>query len=175
MSMDSRRFGGGLAVGILLGLVVIAATGLAAVPEAAPVTNYAATTTAPTTTFSTSSTTVFASTTSAATSTSTSVQYTYGAGQPNSTSQSATSYTVTSSTPAGVKASTATHSSPFDFLQTGLTSLPSSSFAALSTQSPHANAFLVVPILVAFLLGAVLYRTTLKTRAPPEDEEKPAA
>jgi|SRR5579863_1311994 len=161
MSMDRRRFVVGLAAGLLLGVAVISASGALAPPQFASFgTPAAATTTAmvvTTTGYSYSS------------STETGSQYTVGPGAPNSTNvQSGNGKNATNQT------SSATANSYGNPLVAALAPLPSSSFAAISTQGPRSDALLLIPVAFAFVLGALLYRSTLKNGDAPEEDEEQA-
>jgi hypothetical protein len=157
MSMHGRRFAIGLVVGVLLGVgVVIASGGLGlSQTEFSPITvqgSVSTTITAATTANTASSTSLPPATTA-----------TQGATGPGG------NYTLEST----VGSPAAAHPVLFG-LNSVLSSLPSSKFAAVAAQSPAANAFLVVPILLALVLGVLLYRASTGGRAKDLKDE-PAA
>jgi hypothetical protein len=156
MSMRGRRFGMGLAVGVLFGVVVVAMSGGlgASLISFAPATNSSATsvtTTAATTTFTTESIGL--------------VTTPQGTTTQGSSGQNATLY-VTSSV------STTTSPTVPSVYFNSISALPSSRIAAVAVQNPASNAFLVVPVVVAFLLGAALYRTSTKGKVAGDKEEQ---
>ena len=145
MSMDGTRFGAALALGVLLGLGVVAAAGglgpSASVLEQGLLTARAATTSA------------------------TSTAYTTNASAP-------TSISTGTKTAAGWNASMATASPPPTAGESALNSvvspIPSSRFAAFASQSSGSDALLTIPILLAVVFGALLYIATARGKAGSE-------
>jgi hypothetical protein len=151
MSMRGKRFGMGLAAGVLLGVVVVAMSGglgASQIPYAPAALNSATSeaTATSTTTYSAEST--VPATTSQGTS-----------GQNSTLVFSTSVSTITSSTVPSFSAFNA------------ISGLPSSKIAAVAVQNPASNAFLVVPVVVAFLLGAALYRASVKGKGADDKEE----
>lgn len=148
MDMEGKRFGAGLAAGLLVALVIVtASSGFVFGLNGSLFSNTAGGSdlakSATTTTTSTSSNSASAPSQNA----------------PNSTLSSAgRSTTSTSSTTAPV---------PTVSDHGGSTTAPqfSSRVGSIAQQPFLANAFIFLPILVAFLLGAVLYRVSTKRRA----------
>ncbi|MDE1858714.1 MAG: hypothetical protein KGI26_06595 [Thaumarchaeota archaeon] len=146
--MDERRFGLGLAVGVLLGVVVVAASGgLAAaqlmwLPASA---NEKALTT-----------TLTQTTTALAPQTPVSMGANGTQGLPLAESTTTVSSGATSNLLLNVGAIQA--------------ALPSTRYAAIASQSSTANALLIVPVAVALLLGAFVYRVYAKRKTADEED-----
>ena len=164
--MDGKRFGVGLAAGILVGLAVITASGGlgAGLAEFAPAgsLNYAAvvtTTTAPGSTVTTSAPTQ-----------STNGSTPLTASLSNSTKTAAT-FSTTSAP------SSAVSTTPL-YILANLTSLaptiPSSRLSSVATQPFSSNAIIFIPVLVAFLLGALLFRASVSGKAESSEEPQPS-
>jgi hypothetical protein len=151
--MEGKRFGAGLVAGILLGLVIVtASSGLAPGLNGSPFSS----------TFGGSDLAKSATTSTTATSSQT--------GSPpsqnslNSTLSSVGRSTTTTSSitsPVPTSADHADSTTPPQF---------SSRVGSIAQQPILTNAFIFLPVLVALLLGAILYRVSLKRREDsPED------
>jgi hypothetical protein len=162
--MEGNRFGLGLIVGLLVALAVVAATGgfgsLSGTASLSPAgranvqsTVLSAVTTATESMSSTSS--LRAATTSGSSSFSIPENGTYGV--------AATSTSVSRSTSSGAPLASITGSVG--------TSVPGPTYSSrvekIAQQPPLSNAVILVPVLVAFLLGAFLYRLSIRDREPP--------
>lgn len=155
MSMQGKRFGTGLLAGVLLGLLVVAAStgtfvaGLSGSLSSAPgqpVANAS----------STIAKAVTTATTSSATQT----------GQPPPQSG------LNSTSGAVSNLSTTTNPTSMLFAASGVSTHGfSSQLASLAQQPLLTNAIIFVPVLVAFLLGAVLYVASTRGRADGRREE----
>ena len=146
MSMDGRRFGVALALGVLLAMVVVAASGALGPSmsfEHAPASSTAATSTAATVTYTTVSSAPVGGSTGGAN----------GSQSPGTT----TDFSPTYQPVAGGFSSI-------------LNLMPSPRFAALGSQSPGSNALLIVPLVVALVLGGALYRMSSKGKGPQKEE-----
>ncbi|HKT21856.1 MAG TPA: hypothetical protein VJR06_04485 [Nitrososphaerales archaeon] len=152
MNMEGRQFGVGLAAGILLALTIVAASGGLGLAQTVFAPSSAQETAATTTTWVT---TVYSATTSAPTG-----SVTYGG---NGTA--VTPATTTTASATGTSAGSSNL-----LLGSIQAALPSTRYAAVASQSPASNAFLIVPVLLALILGAVLYRAYAK-RMPTGDEQ----
>lgn len=152
--MEGKRFGVGLVVGLLLAVgVVVASGGLGSLSSAGSQALYPAA--------SESATITVASTSSATSGTGTP----HGSTTPNSSASLNSmneTYSVTSATTAPLTINSVPSSIGY---------MPSSRLAAVGAQSPTVNALLAVPVVLALLLGLVLYRTAAKNRTAPKDEE----
>ena len=151
--MDGKRFGVGLAAGLIVGLAIVAASGGVGVAPSL----FAAL--SPASKGVMSSTTTVAATSTMSTSTAPPPDYGVNGGSGGVTSVTSTA-TSTSASTNGTQNS----------IQGSLVSL-SSGLSNISTQSPTSNAIIVVPVLVAFLLGAVLYRASNRGRVGPDEGE----
>jgi hypothetical protein len=171
MTMEGRRFGIGLAAGLLVAFAVVAASGgLASTlgslsPTSANPAQSAATSISSTTMIYTS--TVPASITYTVTmSTTTSESYPIGSLNTNAT-------TIASSS-----ASTQTSSSAITFGANGQKNLTSalstprfsSSFGSIAQQPALSNAIVLVPIIIALLGGTVLYRASVQGKEEAGEE-----
>ena len=152
MSMEGRRFGVGLVAGLVIGLAVVAAltslaSGQGAVLFSTPGANSAARS-ATTTTLS------------ATTTTRTQVQQQSGSVPPTTGGNS--SYV------SGVTSTTSTTSGLAKSL--GLVPAFSSDLQSIARQSPAANAFLFIPVLVALFLGALVYMVSRQGKKELSEE-----
>ena len=152
--MEGKRFGAGLAAGLLLGLVIVtASSGFAFGLNGSPLSNP----------FGGAVSSVKSAVT---TSTATSSQ----PGSPLQNTQNATlngagrttTTTTTSSSPAVADLSPA---NGVKF---------SSHVDSIAQQPVLTNAFILLPVLFAFLLGAVIYRASMKRDGEKTEEEEPA-
>jgi len=190
--MEGKRFGVGLAAGLLVGLALVAVSGgfgstpLAqfSAPGAAETKTIATSTTTLTTsstTIPTATYTVTATTVSGGTSTPSSATNGTGALSTSTTTASITATTTFSTT--SVSAATTTSSPPGN--QSGATNsnqgvtdgsvAPRANYGpsrlvSITQQPLLSNAEIIAPILVAFLLGALLYRVTIRERERPDAE-----
>lgn len=146
--MDGTRFGVGVMVGLLLAVGVVAASG--GLGSLSP---YAAAPASYQTTTETATTETAYSVSGSSTGTP------WGTLTPNSTSSITGNETNTVATSSNL------------YVQSLIGNLPSSRFAAVVTQSPTTNAILVVPVLLALLLGAVLFRASTRGRTSPNVED----
>ena len=166
--MEGKRFAVGLVAGLLVALgVVTAAGGLGTAPASVlfgPTSGSAGVTTAGVATTSATAPqtmTVTATTEMSATSSSAAI--------PNATNSGSQTYTVSVTT-----SSVTSASSPGTNNQNASTTAKSPNFSSqlddISKQPPLSNALIFVPVLVAFLLGAVLYRASIRGGASSEEE-----
>jgi hypothetical protein len=147
--MDGKRFGVGLAAGLFVGLaIVVGSGGVGASPSI-----FAALT--PAQAGSVASTTTAATATSTASS-STTTPPDYSTGGLNGLNSTVT--TTSASTTGSQK------------ILFGLVGV-SSGLSSISTQPPASNAIIFVPVLVAFLLGAIIYRASNRNKEEPSDGE----
>ena len=165
MTMDGKRFGAGLAGGLLMALVIVGASGLAGSSLSgsfssgggARLINVSATT----------STTTVASVTSSP-STASSGTYTATTGtvlQPPGSNVSAMTTTATGT-------STVNSSIPQGFgVELGQSTKSPSSLASIATQPATSTVFVIVPVLVALFLGAVIYRASRGGRTEEQRED----
>lgn len=147
MSMDGRRFGIGLAVGVLLGIGVVAASGVLGASQVPFLPSSASYTTK-----------IDTVTTTSATASATSAQTGAGdSGTPGTTNGSSTAAETTTS---GTSSLSFPSANP-----------PSSRFASVASQPLAIDGLLLVPILVAFLLGAAAFKASARGRTVSEKEE----
>jgi hypothetical protein len=159
MNMDGAKFGVGLIAGLLVGLAVVGAAGrLGVVPGAyAPAaTNLVS---------NRSSSTVTASTVSSASSVFQSASQSTTSGNTNPLPGNETKSTESSST-----TSPGAQGLIFDFSAAGLPAA-SSRLGSIAQQPLSSDAIVLAPVLVALLLGAILYRASHKS--PKESVGKP--
>ncbi len=168
--MDGKRFGVGIAAGLLFGLAVIAASGnlgvmfgstFASFGPANPHSPAGAADTA-TATATTTITLTQTSVASSYTTVSGQVVFVVTPGNASNTVNSGASSGTTTTTSGGTDLKS---------LQAAIFGLPSSRdashFDSISQQPLLTNAVVLVPLLVAFLLGAVLYRKSNRDREEP--------
>ena len=184
--MDGKRLGLGLAAGMLLALAVVTVSGgLGSTPLAswAPAENAASTTTVATSTVATSTATFTETATSTMSITSTTSaspgslvsNVTYpSSGGSSSTTVTSTARSVfsstTSSNPANQSAGTSANGgTPYYNLGPAGTTKPTQ-LASIAQQPIVSNAEIFVPVLVAFLLGAFLYRVAVQERERPSGD-----
>ncbi len=174
--MDGKRFGVGLAAGLLVALAIVGASGLANSPLTASFAKYSAgpavTTAASSTSFSVTSTSTAVAMTNGVTTTSSSVMYTATTNtvpegtlsnvSAATTSTSTESKSVNSSTPQGHTFGTAAQNA----------ATQPSNLANIPTQPVLSTGFVLVPVLVAFLLGALLYRASVGNREKDAEDEQ---
>jgi len=191
--MEGKRFGIGLAAGLLLALLVVSASGgLGSVTGTflpAPAGNSEGLAATSTASFTVSLTT---SSVSSATPTSTqsSVFYetttqsasntlgTVAATVSGATSSASASTSTISSAPTASSSSTTSQSIP-QSMQNGGTGNASantpgysSNIYSIAHQPAVSDAVIFIPVLVAFLLGAVLYRFSIREKEAPGTEQK---
>lgn len=154
MSMEGRRFMLGVAAGALLALAVVVASGGPALPQY----------------FSAPATPSAQFTVGAATSTTTYVTVTATTAGTTTSQVPGGSGNLTVSAGAGSSSSTTSAPEMYNAWSFGAV-LPSSSAASLASQSPATNAMLAVPVLLALLFGAVLYRASAKKARASETDE----
>jgi hypothetical protein len=146
--MEGKRFVAGLVAGLLVGLVIVtASSGFAFGPNSSPFSNTAG------------GSDLAKSATTSTTSTSS---------QPASPpSQNALNSTLSSVSRSSTTTTSTTSPVPSASDHGGSTPAPqfSSRVGSIAQQPILANAFIFLPILIAFLLGAVLYRASTKRRA----------
>jgi hypothetical protein len=169
--MEGIRFGIGLAAGLLVALVVVTvAGGLGVAPASVPFASKGIASTTPAQTSTTATLTATAVVTIEASSTSSSrSSATSGGSIPYAVSENATLTTSGSST-SRISSSTTTPS-----LTNGTGALSSSvtgpSYSSaidnIARQPLLSNAVIFVPVLLAFLLGAFLYRVSIRDRERP--------
>jgi hypothetical protein len=179
MSMEGKRFGVGLAAGLLVALALITtAGGFGSNPASvllAPISN-GGTTKAIATASMSSTVTQTVTTTTAATATYTLSRSSGTAGgytQQNSTLYPATSTATSTSTASSKTTSNSSNPASIGSLNSATsqgTPKYSSRIDSLATQPILSNAVILVPVLVAFLLGAFLYRISIRERAAGEEE-----
>lgn len=145
--MRKVRFSSGLAAGALVALAVVAASGGMSYLGVGFVSASPAHQTNP-----------YSSLTSAEELTTTAASYTVTGNQTLSAGGTSTQ----------TSASTSLSSEPSVSASQGASFLPSPDLQTLPKQPPLSDAFLLVPILVAFLIGAALYRAS-KERTEPGD------
>jgi len=184
--MEGKRFGVGLAVGLLLGVALVGVSGgLGFTPIAQFSVNRGAASTTEVT--STSSQTLSSATLSTVTYTASTTTTTGGSSNPSQWTSATNAYPSTSTATLGTTSTTTlsitsssagtTPASPADQGSaangnggtTGGLSNPGLNFgpshlANIPQQPIMSNAEILVPVLVAFLLGAFLYRVTMKER-----------
>ena len=150
--MEGKRFGAGLVAGLLLGIVIVAASsGFASGLNGSPLSS------------------IFGGDVSSVKSTATSTTATTS--QPASPpSQNALNATLG----AGRATTTTTTGSPAASADMGLTSGPklSSHVDSIAQQPILTNAIIFLPVLFAFLLGAVLYRASTKREGVTTEDAK---
>ena len=149
--MDGKRFGSGIIAGLLLGLFVISATsgftfGLFGTFSASSYPNGG-----------------MVAQTTTATSTASQMVPSQQGNASNSTLNLATSVSATTSGSGSAPKSLAP--------ATGV--IFSSDLDSIAQQSPTANVFLLVPVLVAFLLGAAIYLISRRGKEGPEEPQVP--
>ena len=177
--MEGKRFGVGLAAGLLVALAIVTtAGGFGSNPASvllAPKSNSGMPGTV-TTAVTTSSVTQAATTMAAATVTYTASRSSGTAGgytQQNSTLYPATSTATSTSTASSKTTSNSSNPASIGSLNSATsqgTPKYSSRIDSLATQPILSNAVILVPVLVAFLLGAFLYRISIRERAAAEEE-----
>ncbi len=158
--MEGKRFAVGLAAGLLVALGVVTGAGsLGAAPASVlfgPTSGSAAVTPAGVATAS--ATTAMSATSSSA-------------ALPNATNSGSQTYTTSVNTNSTFSV---TSSSPGTNDQNTGTAAKSPTFSSqlvdISNQPPLSNALILVPVLVAFLLGVVLYRASIRDRTSSEEE-----
>jgi hypothetical protein len=169
--MEGKRFGVGLAAGLLVALAVVTiAGGLGTTPVSvllAPKGIVGGTSASPTTTA-----TLYATATTVLSSGSTSISSaTSGASIPQTVSGNET-FGVTS-TVSGTTASKSSSTAPSLSNAVGTPSSTatgpsySSRVDSIANQPLLSNAVILVPVLIAFLLGAFLYRVSTRSRGEP--------
>jgi hypothetical protein len=160
--MEGKRFGVGLAAGILLGLAIIAGSGAISSPVGVFGSLSNSLNSAPATTFTAAMTTTTETQTQTSSS-STSPAFAGGAVPPPTTGNKTAATTTTASTSQNLPAT-----------QAGSSATPrlafSSRVSSITSQPLLSNAVLIVPILLAFLFGAVLYRASIRGREPSGQE-----
>jgi len=183
--MEGKRFGIGLAAGILLALAVVTVSGglgstpsaLFAPSAASPSSTTTVANTAVATTTSTISMTTIpqtstytvssTSTTSGGSESSLNSNVTYSASPASTTvtsTVSSVSSTANNSNQASLSVVTSTTSTtPYYVVTPSGTSKPSQ-LASIARQPVVSNAEILAPVLIAFLLGAFLYRVTARER-----------
>ena len=185
--MEGKRFGAGLAAGLLLGLALVAVSGgLGESPLAqlyAP-RGAAGTTEASSTLVVTMSSTTSPTATTAATSTVTATTTYGGSTGPSLSSNESSSYASTSTATGGISYTITSTTNASLGNQSAATSASNGAGAAVTPsgvyrpsqlvnipqQSIVSDAEILFPVLVAFLLGAFLYRVTTAEREKPEAE-----
>ena len=165
--MDGKRFGVGLAAGLLLGLgIIVASGGLGSSPAIfGPALNPSqAGASAATTSVNSAATTL---TLTATLSSSTSGSPAYSVNHTNSTGGSLSNIpsSVSSTTTTGEKNLTAAQGS------NGISPSYSSRIVSIGQQPLLSNAVIFVPVLVAFLLGAILYQASNRNRKESEKSQ----
>jgi len=186
--MEGKRFGFGLAAGVLLALAVVAVSGglgsslsgtfaPAGAAVSAPTTTVASatvtmstTTIPPTTTFSVTSTVSIATTTNGGSESSLNSNGTYPYGSITTssttvtiTASSAPSTTSSSSPGSQSTGTSATSGTPYNFYMPSETNRPTQ-LANIAQQPITSKAEILAPILIAFLLGAFIYRVATRER-----------
>lgn len=160
MSMDGKRFAIGLIAGLLVGLAIVTAAGGLGSPLYAPllpsayVTNGGEVTVPQTTTTNSVAFTVSSSTSKS--------NATFGSTVPIQGSLNSSSGSVSSST-------TSPDLAALKAMNSAVTPL-SSQLASIPQQPPLSNAIILVPVLLAFLLGTVLYRASAHDREETSKE-----
>ena len=184
--MEGKRFGIGLAAGILLALAIVAVSGgLASPPSASFAPAGAAISTSTTTvasaTFTMSTTTIpqtvtytvsSISTTSGSSAASLNSSVTYPAASSNTTITGTVSSapTTNNSNQASLSVVTSTTSTtPYYAVAPSGTSKPTQ-LASIARQPVVSNAEILAPVLVAFILGAFLYRVATRERERPSED-----
>lgn len=158
--MNGKRFGIGLVAGILVGLAVVAASGGlgASVPLLSPRSGPAT-----------------ATGNTVETSTTTSVHYSTTISYSSASTGTGPTLTVTGTSSSSAKdvignaTSSSSSAPPVEFSASGVT-FPSAAISSISAQDVTSNAFLVVPIVVALIVGAALYRSAARRRGLVGDE-----
>ncbi len=159
--MEGKRFAVGLVAGLLVAVGVVTAAGsLGTAPASVlfgPTSGSAAVTTAG-----------VATTTATAAMSATSGSAAF----PNATSSGSQTYTtsVTTSTKASVTSASTPGANGQNADNAAKPPTFSSQLVDISRQPPLSNALILVPVLVAFLLGAVLYRASIRDRTSSEEE-----
>ncbi|HXW94497.1 MAG TPA: hypothetical protein VEJ19_02170 [Nitrososphaerales archaeon] len=184
--MEGKRFGIGLAAGVLLALAVVTVSGgLGSSPLGtfAPAAAVSSTTTVASIAVTSSTTTVLSTVPSSATissattttggsgnSLNSNATYPYSVSTPSTTvtsTVSSISSTISSSIPAshsaGTSATSATNGTPYGSLGPSETNKPTQ-LANIAQQPIASKAEILAPVLVAFLLGAFLYRVAVQER-----------
>ena len=172
--MEGKRFGVGLAAGLLLALALVAVSGglgSASLPVFGPA-PAASTTTAATTTVTMSVTTT-STATYALSSTTTSLGTPLGSLSGNVTSPRQVATTTTTSPNPSQAAQTAANNANNG--ATYSTIFPSGAknpthIASIAQQPLTSNAVIVAPVLAAFLLGAFLYRVVVQEKERPDSD-----
>ncbi len=167
MYMEGRRFTVGLVAGLLVALGVVTAAGSFGTSPASVLfgpTSGGAAVTSP----EMATTTATASVTMGVTATTVMSATSSSAAVPNATNSSSQTYVVSVTTGATSTSSPATNGQSAD--TTARTPSFSSQLVNISKQPPLSNALILLPLLVAFLLGAVLYRASVRGRASSEEE-----
>ena len=157
--MEGKRFGIGLAAGLLVGLAIVtAAGGLSSPPSwAGPLLSNSQG--AVSTTYSAKMMATTSTTATSRTSTTPSLPANVGSANSTQTTNSQTSISVTTASvpPAPTSNQGSTNSASPAF---------SSRFSAISQQPTILNALILMPVLAAFLLGAILYRVSSRGEEP---------
>lgn len=155
--MDGKRFGVGIAAGLLVGLAVIAASGGLAAVSGSVLSPPGLFSSAGVATTTATSTATQSQTSAIARSTTTNSQPIYDMG--GNTTNSLSSGSATETTTGGASLDT------IKGLVSSVTSPSySSHIASIAQQPPLSNAVIFVPVIVAFLLGAILYRTSSRSK-----------
>ena len=171
MSMDGKRFGVGLAAGLLVALAIVGASGVGGGSLSASLTKGGAPYSPPGTT--TGSTTTSASTTAALvaneTSNASSGSHAVSSTTVPQSGNTNASAVVTAITTTSISSST----QQVNYFGPASQNASPSRLASIAVQPALSTAFVAVPVLVALLLGAVLYRVSVKARgegaADPEE------
>jgi len=180
--MDGKRFGIGLAAGLLIGLAVVAsAGGLGSTPVSSAVHDALRGNFGPSAA-ATTTTTLVTSTVAGSTSTNTAGVPVYSGNSSQSGSSGGTKAITSSTTAQGSTtgnpntnpstASNGANQADLNALVAGLTPKFSSNVASIPQQAPLANVFVFVPVALAFVLGAVLYLSSRRNREEPDDEDE---
>ncbi|HUI23136.1 MAG TPA: hypothetical protein VLY82_01950 [Nitrososphaerales archaeon] len=179
--MEGKRFGVGLAAGLLLGLALVAVSGgFGSTPLAqfgpnlgaagttemtSTSTTAVASSTIPTVIYTVSATTSNGGSSTPSLSTNSTTPYTsastttFSITSTSTLSTTSTQAGTTSGSPAGQSAGTSANSATDGSVAPGVKANPSHLVSILQ-QPIMSNAEILVPVLVAFLLGAFLYRVT---------------
>ncbi len=163
--MDGKRFGVGIAAGLLFGLAIISASGNLGAVLNSPSAFFGPAQSGGTDHNPETNTATLTQTATSAASTSTSGQPDYFTG--GNTTKNTVNGTTT------VSNSATSSAADLGSLQAIISSLtpPSnaSHFTSISQQSPLTSALIFVPLLVAFLLGAVLYQKSKRNKEGPSE------
>ncbi len=163
--MDGKRFGVGIAAGLLFGLAIISASGNLGAVLGSPSVFFGPAQSGGTVHNTATNTATLTQTVTTAASTSTSGTPLYVTSGNTTDNMSGGTTTASSAATNAV--------SDLKSLQAAISGLtpPSdaSRFDSISQQSPLTNAVVLVPLLVALLLGAVLYRKSNRNREKPSE------